>query len=93
MARVGEAIRVGHRVGGGVGGCSSDIVWGRKIVGSELSECKRTHTTLLEYQLGKLYKLLKKYSILKPHKYYGAKKQNVKMNGTRKKKKTAPPGI
>ena len=44
VARVGKVMRAGHRLGGGVGGCSSGIIRGKKIVGSELSECKRTHT-------------------------------------------------
>ena len=44
MARVGKVMRAGRRVGGGVGWCSSGIVGGNKIVGSEFSECKRTHS-------------------------------------------------
>ena len=53
LARWGKVITC-HRVGGGVGGCSSGIVCCKKIMGSELSECRRTHTnTLFEYPLGK----------------------------------------
>ena len=45
-------MRAGHRRGGGVGGCSLGNVWGKTTIGSELSECRRTHT-LFEYPLGK----------------------------------------
>ena len=62
-------MRAGHRLSGGVEGCSSGIVWGENIVGSELCECRRTHT-LFEYPLGKPLeaKLLKELfsSLLQP---------------------------
>ena len=46
-------MRAGHRVGGGVRRCSSGVVRESNIVGSELSECRRTRT-LFEYPpLGK----------------------------------------
>ena len=45
-------MRVGHRQGGGVGGCSSGIVREITIIGWEFSECGRTHT-LFGYPLGK----------------------------------------
>ena len=40
----GYVMTAGHLVGGGVGESSSGIVRGDKIVDSELSQCKRTHT-------------------------------------------------
>ena len=53
-------MRAGHRLGGGVGGYSSGIVWGEKNVGSQFSECRDTHI-VFEYPLGKALeaKLLK----------------------------------
>ena len=45
-------MRAGHRQGGGIGGCPSGVVRENNIVGSEFSECRRTHT-LFEYLLGK----------------------------------------
>ena len=52
LVRVGKVMRAGYRLGGVVGGCSSGVVWEDNILGSELSECTRTHT-LFEYPLGK----------------------------------------
>ena len=37
-------MRARHRQGGGVGGCSSGVVRENHILGSELSDCRRTHT-------------------------------------------------
>ena len=53
-------MRAGHRLRGGVRGCSSGIVSTLtvKIVGSELSERTRTHT-LFEYPLGKPIEAIK----------------------------------
>ena len=44
LVRVGKVMRVGHRQGHGVGGCSSGVVRENHIVGSEFSEGMRTHT-------------------------------------------------
>ena len=49
--RAGKVMRAGHRQGGGVGRCRQ-APFEKNIVGSELSECRRTHT-LFEYSLGK----------------------------------------
>ena len=54
-----------HRQGGGVRGRSSGFVSDEKIVGSELSECKRAHT-LFEYTLGKRLEANLLKQLLKP---------------------------
>ena len=58
LARVGIVMRAGHQQGGGVGGCSSGVVWENNIAGSEFSECRRARI-LFEYPLRK--QLLKEY--------------------------------
>ena len=45
-------MRAGHQQGGGIGRCSSVVFREKKIVGSELSEYRQTHT-LSDYPLGK----------------------------------------
>ena len=40
----GKVMRAGHRLGGGVGVCSSGIVWGEKIGDWKLLKCKWTRT-------------------------------------------------
>ena len=42
--RVGKVMKVGHRLGGDVGGVHQASFEGKKVVASELSECKRTGT-------------------------------------------------
>ena len=56
LARVGKVMRAGHRQGGGVGGCSSGVIW-ENIVGSEVSECRRTHTHFSNIRRGSLQRL------------------------------------
>ena len=58
--------RAGHRLGGGVGGCSSGPVRREKIVRSELSECRRTQT-LFEYPLGNPLEATLEAKLLKEH--------------------------
>ena len=43
LVRVRKVMKAGHWQGGSVGGCSSGVVWENRIVGSEFSECRRTH--------------------------------------------------
>ena len=64
------------------GGCSSGVVRENNIVGSELSECRPTHT-LFEYPLGKPLevKLLKElYGIMAPDPEHRFSGQNDKLS-------------